>query len=483
MRDWLDCLLKPVRAHLERARRVHAPPETAAGRAAEARDAALRARLRNIDAAVALAYQQRAEAPQPEAPAAPAEAAQETTDAMIAMRMTLHEAAQARAARQNQPPHRPPPAPVEEWVRVEAPPPVEEGVPVVEGGPVLEPLPLDAVRVPRDAPLRVNRWGAPALRIGEPVDPAEGLQFMKILDEAWLHCDKYLKVVVTRLVMWHDRNRWAQLTSVDQTWEKIKVQERLDRARKAMLAFWHAIETAADWAAATESRLAVSVEVSLLFTLVGALAAVEGANKDLFDAIQDAPSGATPTTSQDQADEWVMQTVKTKQAIATLGQFALEAATRPVPPCDPRIYRMYQQNADKLCRMAEPVPEQAVEWAREAELRVREREYRVRAEERRTKLAAQQRRDEEAAARNAIAEQEDAQAFQANQAVRQAAWERQAVEGHGVDCTVCWTETAQWAVVPCGHLCLCENCSRDPRVPHCPICRRKKEGTMRVFLN
>lgn len=455
MFGWLDCLLRPVQEHLERARRVHVPPETAAGRAAEARQLALRARLHNIDAAVALEYQQRAEAPQPAPPAeeerptdARAVAAHETIDAMIEMRATLHEAAQARAARQNQPLDAPPRAPVEAEEEEE-----EGGVPVVEGGPV-----------------------------GEPVDPAEGLHFMQILDETWKDSDTYLRAVVDRLRMW-DRNWWAQLTSVDQTWEKLKVQRCLDRARGAMLAFWHTIEKAADWAAATESRLTVSVEVSLLFTLIGALAAVEGANKDLFDAIRDAPSGATPTTSQEQADEWVMQTVKTKQAMATLGQFALEVATRPVPPCDRRIHRMYQENADKLCQMAEPVPEQAIKWARDAELRMREREYKARAEDQRAKLAAQQRHDEEAAARRAIAEQEDVQAFQANREERKAAWERQAVDGHGVDCTVCWTGTAQWVVVPCGHLCLCADCAKDVRVPHCPICRRKKESTMRVFLN
>ena len=378
-----------------------------------------------------------------------------------AMRATLHEAAEAAVTQPN----------------------VEAGVAVVEGGPVLRGTPVEAavVVVPRGRALRDNQWGAP----NEPLDVAKGfaVERQKQLELAQLQCNTQLAEAVAKLRPWHDRSRWARSTSVEQAFEKLRVQEALDRARSSMLRFWRAIYEGATWAAASESRLRASVEVHLFEALRNATEAVEKANQDLFNAIQAAPSGVTPTTSGEQADEWVVQTVETKQAIARLGQVAIEAATRTAPPPDPWIYGVYQHHTDKLAKMAEPVPVQAVEWAREAEYRMRERAYAIEAQEERLKRAAQERREEEDAARAAIAEQQDVQAFMARRETRQAAWERQAVDGHGVSCTVCWTESAQWAMVPCGHLCLCATCAKDPRVPHCPICRRKKEGTMRVFLN
>ena len=484
--EWANCLLQAVRGHLERAHRAHAAnrPMTLAAEGRrlanerEKRDA-LRARLRNIDAEVVAAAQPEAQ-PEVAQPEAQPEAARRDAAAnrpmtlaaegrrlanereqRDAMRATLHEAAEAAVTQPN----------------------VEAGVAVVEGGPVLRGTPVEAavVVVPRGRALRDNQWGAP----NESLDVAKGfaVERQKQLQLAQLQCNTQLAEAVAKLRPWHNRSRWARSTSVEQAFEKLRVQEALDGARSSMLRFWRAIYEGATWAAASESRLRASVEVHLFEALRNATEAVEKANQDLFNAIQAAPSGVTPTTSGEQADEWVIQTVETKQAIARLGQVAIEAATRTAPPPDPWIYGVYQHHTDKLAKMAEPVPVQAVEWAREAECRMRERAYAIEAQEERLKRAAQERREEDDAARAAIAEQQDVQAFMARRETRQAAWERQAVDGHGVSCTVCWTESAQWAMVPCGHLCLCATCAKDPRVPHCPICRRKKEGTMRVFLN
>eukprot|EP00931_Biecheleriopsis_adriatica_P033838 TRINITY_DN19623_c0_g1_i1.p1 TRINITY_DN19623_c0_g1~~TRINITY_DN19623_c0_g1_i1.p1 ORF type:complete len:439 (-),score=62.10 TRINITY_DN19623_c0_g1_i1:19-1281(-) len=38
------------------------------------------------------------------------------------------------------------------------------------------------------------------------------------------------------------------------------------------------------------------------------------------------------------------------------------------------------------------------------------------------------------------------------------------------DCVICMEEAAEYAVVPCGHQCLCKNC-KQTSPPHCPVCR------------
>ena len=47
------------------------------------------------------------------------------------------------------------------------------------------------------------------------------------------------------------------------------------------------------------------------------------------------------------------------------------------------------------------------------------------------------------------------------------------------ECAVCW-ETATQIVTPCGHFCLCENCSDG--FTKCPICRGDVQGIFKVFV-
>lgn len=53
-----------------------------------------------------------------------------------------------------------------------------------------------------------------------------------------------------------------------------------------------------------------------------------------------------------------------------------------------------------------------------------------------------------------------------------------------ITCVVCHDEEANFAVVPCGHVCLCSTCSdiciRDDRP--CPLCRVNIQNTMRIYL-
>ena len=46
-------------------------------------------------------------------------------------------------------------------------------------------------------------------------------------------------------------------------------------------------------------------------------------------------------------------------------------------------------------------------------------------------------------------------------------------------CVVCFDDMKQYAIVPCGHLCVCKRCSNQ--LTYCPICRVHKEGVLRIF--
>lgn len=51
-------------------------------------------------------------------------------------------------------------------------------------------------------------------------------------------------------------------------------------------------------------------------------------------------------------------------------------------------------------------------------------------------------------------------------------------------CVVCLDEPARLAFVPCGHLASCEVCAAqmsDPR-PRCPVCRRRSESILQIYL-
>ena len=57
-------------------------------------------------------------------------------------------------------------------------------------------------------------------------------------------------------------------------------------------------------------------------------------------------------------------------------------------------------------------------------------------------------------------------------------------EGRGEDARSQKASTA--AVVPCGHVCICESCAgggKGNRVKKCPWCQKEVEGFMRIFLS
>ena len=48
-----------------------------------------------------------------------------------------------------------------------------------------------------------------------------------------------------------------------------------------------------------------------------------------------------------------------------------------------------------------------------------------------------------------------------------------------VMCRKCKKRKSEMIMMPCGHLCLCENCASD--VKRCVICRAKVTEKMKVF--
>lgn len=49
-------------------------------------------------------------------------------------------------------------------------------------------------------------------------------------------------------------------------------------------------------------------------------------------------------------------------------------------------------------------------------------------------------------------------------------------------CVVCLDGKKTHLLVPCGHLCLCENCSNQLNDGKCPICRRQYEKIIQCYL-
>ena len=48
------------------------------------------------------------------------------------------------------------------------------------------------------------------------------------------------------------------------------------------------------------------------------------------------------------------------------------------------------------------------------------------------------------------------------------------------ECAICLDDDAQYAAVPCGHRCLCANCSKT--ISQCPVCRTRMTAVLRVFV-
>jgi hypothetical protein len=62
-----------------------------------------------------------------------------------------------------------------------------------------------------------------------------------------------------------------------------------------------------------------------------------------------------------------------------------------------------------------------------------------------------------------------------------------AVPSSGIDCVVCHTQPAERAIIPCGHLCLCDGCSRtlvgsSSTLWYCPLCRGSLLSTLRIYI-
>ena len=57
---------------------------------------------------------------------------------------------------------------------------------------------------------------------------------------------------------------------------------------------------------------------------------------------------------------------------------------------------------------------------------------------------------------------------------------RDSADGGESECVVCMDMPRQFAMVPCGHLCLCERCKDNHT--SCPICRSTVDKTLRVYV-
>ena len=53
-------------------------------------------------------------------------------------------------------------------------------------------------------------------------------------------------------------------------------------------------------------------------------------------------------------------------------------------------------------------------------------------------------------------------------------------EPANTECAICLDDDAEYAAVPCGHRCLCADCSKT--VSECPVCRTKMSAVLRVFV-
>ena len=49
-------------------------------------------------------------------------------------------------------------------------------------------------------------------------------------------------------------------------------------------------------------------------------------------------------------------------------------------------------------------------------------------------------------------------------------------------CVVCCEKEKSELLLPCKHLCVCEDCAQDRRLKQCPLCRMEIEETVSIFL-
>ena len=47
-------------------------------------------------------------------------------------------------------------------------------------------------------------------------------------------------------------------------------------------------------------------------------------------------------------------------------------------------------------------------------------------------------------------------------------------------CVICMDAPLEMVLVPCGHMCVCESCSRQ--IISCPMCRKTVDNAVKVFF-
>jgi hypothetical protein len=53
---------------------------------------------------------------------------------------------------------------------------------------------------------------------------------------------------------------------------------------------------------------------------------------------------------------------------------------------------------------------------------------------------------------------------------------------HTTSCVICLEGERNHAIVPCGHVILCDECSRQHTLRHCPMCRVRIQSLLKIFL-
>ena len=56
----------------------------------------------------------------------------------------------------------------------------------------------------------------------------------------------------------------------------------------------------------------------------------------------------------------------------------------------------------------------------------------------------------------------------------------QDIDSNTSECIVCMDEPKEYAFTPCGHKCVCENCSSKVE-RNCPMCRKPFTGVIKIF--
>ena len=57
----------------------------------------------------------------------------------------------------------------------------------------------------------------------------------------------------------------------------------------------------------------------------------------------------------------------------------------------------------------------------------------------------------------------------------------EAVQERGQQCVICMDHSAEWALIPCGHKCLCEVCKEGATARKCPMCRSSPTSIYKIY--